>query len=151
MLRSGTPVAFPGPVLALDVGTAKVGVAITDAARRMAFPVSTLPRQSVARDAAALARIVRDRGVTALVVGIPEASDRIAHLARQLGQALAERTGLALHFVDEGYSSSEARLRIEATGQLRTTVDAHAAAIILETWLAAQAPPDSLPPAASPG
>ncbi len=139
MLRGSHSMAFPGPVLALDVGTAKVGVAVSDAARRMAFPLSTLQRQSVAKDAAALARAVNDRGVTALVVGLPDGGGRIEHLARQLGQALADRTGLPLHFIDEGFTSSEARLRIEEAGLRRTTVDAHAAALILEAWLAEQA------------
>ncbi len=138
--------AFPGPVLALDVGTAKIGVAVSDAARRMAFPVTTLQRQSVAKDCTALAVTVRERGVTALVVGLPERSERITHLARQLGTALAERTGLPLHFIDEGFTSSEARLRIEEAGLLRSTVDAHAAALILEAWLAAQAEPEAVPP-----
>ena len=133
--------SFPGPVLALDVGTAKVGVAVSDAARKMAFPVTTLPRRSVARDASALAQSAAERGVTALVVGMPDGGGRVAHLARQLGEALASLTGLPLTFVDEGFTSSEARLRIADAGLLRTTVDAHAAALILEAWLAAQPTP----------
>jgi len=131
---------LPGAVLALDVGTAKIGVAVTDAARLLAFPLTTIQRQSVARDAVALAAMVAERGVTALVVGLPDGGGRIAHLAQQVGAALAERTGLPVYYVDEGYTSSEARLRIAEAGLRRTTVDAHAAALILEAWMIAQPP-----------
>jgi putative Holliday junction resolvase len=138
--------AFPGAALAIDVGSAKVGVAVSDVSRRLAFPLTTLQRRSVARDAAALARLAADRGVTALVVGMPDGGGRIAHLARQLGEALAAQTGLPIHFVDEGYTSSEARLRIDDAGMARTTVDAHAAALILEAWLTTVAAPEGVSP-----
>lgn len=127
--------AFPGAALALDVGTAKIGVAVTDVARKMAFPLHTMPRQSVVRDAAVLAALARTRGVTALVVGLPDAGGRMERLARQLGDALAGLAGLPVHYVDEGFTSSEARIRIADAGLRRDTVDAHAAAIILESWL----------------
>lgn len=121
--------------MALDVGTAKIGVAFTDAGRRMAFPDRTLMRQGVRRDAVVLAALARERGVTALVVGLPDAGGRIERLARQVGEAVAGELGLAADYVDEGYTSAEARARIEAAGLRRQTVDAQAAAVILEVWL----------------
>ena len=132
--------AFPGPALALDVGTAKIGVAVSDAAQKMAFPLQTMQRRSVARDAAALAELARNRGVTVLVVGLPDAGGRMVHIARQVGDALAAVTALPVHYVDEGYTSAEARARIADAGLRRDTVDAQAAAIILEQWLGSRAP-----------
>ncbi len=132
--------AFPGPALALDVGTAKIGVAVSDAAQKMAFPLHTMPRNSVARDAAALANVARERGVSVVIVGLPDAGGRMVHLARQVGDALAVATGLPVHYVDEGYTSAEARARIADAGLRRDTVDAQAAAIILEQWLGSRAP-----------
>lgn len=131
----------PGPALALDVGTAKIGVAVTDAGRKMAFPVSTVPRKSVAADAASLAALARARGVTALVVGLPDTGGRMERLARQVGDALGALLGLPPHYVDEGYTSAEARTRIADAGLRRDTVDAQAAVLILEQWLASLAEP----------
>lgn len=125
----------PGAALALDVGTAKIGVAYTDAGRRIAFPGGTLARRSVAKDTAALATEVRRREATMLVVGLPP-EERLARLARQVGDALAQATGLPLAYVDEAYTSTEARLRLGESGGPRTAVDAVAAQLILEAWLA---------------
>lgn len=131
----------PGPAFALDVGTAKVGVAYTDAGRRMAFADRVVLRQGVRKDAEALAALARSRGATALVVGLPDAGGRMAHLARQLGDAVGAVLGLVPEYIDEGYTSAEARARIEEAGAERRQVDAWAAAVILEAWLASRTPP----------
>jgi putative Holliday junction resolvase len=128
-------VPHPGPVLALDVGTAKIGLAVTDAGRRMSFPLVTVPRSGVRRDAERLASIARDRGVTLLVVGLP--SGRVGRLARQVGEATAAMLGVPVEWADEAFSSAEARARIAELGLSRRDVDQHAAVVILEAWLAA--------------
>lgn len=133
-----------GPVLALDVGTQTVGLAISDAGRRMAFPVRTLARKGVAKDVEALASLCRERGVVQLVVGLPVDAQgdeqRLTRLARQVGDALAARTGLPVAYVDERYTTAEARQRLDEAGVPRglqkRVVDQQAAAIILEDWLA---------------
>lgn len=127
-----------GSVVAFDVGTGKTGVAATDAARTMAFALAVVPRQGVKKDVINLRRFIDERNATLLVVGLPDAGGRMERLARQMGDALAEATGLPVVYVDEGYTSAEARVRIEEAGLRRDSVDAHAAAIILEQWLAAQ-------------
>ncbi len=131
----------PGPAIALDVGTAKIGVAYTDAGRRMAFPDRTVLRAGVRRDAEQLAALARARGATALVVGLPDAGGRMERLARQVGDAVGALLALEPQYVDEGYTSAEARARIEAAGAARRDVDAWAAMVILEAWLARAAEP----------
>jgi putative Holliday junction resolvase len=138
-------VAIPGPVMALDVGTAKIGVAFSDAGRRMAFPHSVVPRRGVARDAEGLARLARDRGCTALVVGLPDSEGRMPRIARQVGDAVGALLALPVWYVDEGYTSAEARIRIADAGLRRDTIDAHAAALILQQWLDAGLPAAPLP------
>lgn len=125
----------PGPALALDVGTAKIGVAVSDAGRLLAFPLDTLIRRSVRKDAVALAELARRRGVSALVVGLPPDA-RLARLARQVAEALGAELGLEPAYVDESYTSVEARERIADAGLPRDRVDAVAAQVILEAWLA---------------
>lgn len=141
----------PGPVLALDVGTRTIGVARTDASRRFVFVDPTLPRRSVARDTEALHAVVRAHGVTRIVVGLPvgepgEPEPRGVRLARQIGEALAARTGLPVDWVDEGYTTVEAHARLRDAGldgrARRGVIDGHAAAVILEQWLGSADGPD---------
>ena len=137
----------PGVVLALDVGSQTIGLARTDPGQRMAFPWQTLARRSVLRDAEALRDICRKSGVQRVVVGLPLELDgregRTARLARQVADALAAITQLPLDWVDERYSTVEAKERLREAGvkegRLRSVVDAQAAAVILQDWLDAKA------------
>jgi putative Holliday junction resolvase len=133
-----------GAVLSLDVGTKTIGVAVTDAGRRLVFPDRTLQRRGVAKDAAAVAELCRGRSVTQVVVGLPLTPDggegRSARLARQVAEAVGTATGLPVAMQDERYSTVEADFRLAEAGAdsraRRGIVDAHAAAVILEDWLA---------------
>ncbi len=129
---------LPGVIVALDVGTAKIGVAASDAGRTLVFPVTTVMRRSVAKDAEVLAQICKAREARLLVVGLPDQNERMVKLARQVGDAVATRAGLPVHYHDEGFSSAEARARIEELQLLRSRVDEVAATVILESWLAGQ-------------
>lgn len=139
----------PGPALALDVGTRTIGVAVTDPARRHVFPVSTVARRSVRRDAEAIAELCRGRGVTQLVVGLSRdddgAENRSAHLARQVAAAVVALVPVPVAWVDEGYTTVEAHTRLGAAGvraaDRKPMVDQLAAAVILELWLAGAGAP----------
>jgi putative Holliday junction resolvase len=136
-----------GCVIALDVGTKTIGLATSDPSRRFCFPQGTVARRGVRQDVEAVARICRERKVTALVVGLPldlEGNEsRSTRLARQVGDALALATGLPLHWQDERFSTLEAEERLREAGAgaaaRRRSIDAHAAAVILEDWLRARA------------
>jgi putative holliday junction resolvase len=135
---------MPGRLLALDVGTRTVGLAICDPERLLVRPLGTLARVGVRRDAAALAETARAEGAVGLVVGLPlderGASTRSTRLARQLGEALAEASGLPLAWTDERFSTVEAARRLREQGlserEARSRIDAAAAAVILEDFLA---------------
>lgn len=135
---------LPGAALALDVGTQTIGLAVSDPGRKLAFPVRTLARKGVAKDVEALAALCRERDVRQLVVGLPVdlagQETRITRLARQVGEALAARAGLPVAWVDERYTTAEARGRLDAAGVPRglqkRVVDQEAAVVILEDWLA---------------
>jgi putative Holliday junction resolvase len=135
-----------GCVIALDVGTKTIGLATSDPGRRFCFPQGTIARRGVRQDVEALARVCRERRVTAVVVGLPLDLDghetRSTRLARQVGDALAAATGLPVAWQDERFSTLEAEDRLRAAGvgaaARRATIDAHAAAVILEDWLNAR-------------
>jgi putative Holliday junction resolvase len=136
-----------GPVLALDYGSRRIGMAVSDAAGEFAFPAGTLERRGLARDLEALAEVIRERGVTQLVVGLPlHLSGRAgpeAQAARGFAEALARATGLPVDLLDERWSTREAERAIQAVEprrgrreRRRDQVDAVAAALLLQTWLA---------------
>lgn len=134
----------PGPLLALDVGERRIGLAASDPTRRFVFADGALQRKGVKTDVAALAARCRERGVVGVVVGLPldlqGREGRTTRLARQVGEALAAATGLPVHWADEQYTSLEAEARLGELGaedRRRGRVDAGAAVVILEDWLAA--------------
>jgi putative Holliday junction resolvase len=136
-----------GCVISLDVGTRTIGIALTDPARGFVFPHGTLARKGVRQDVEALARLCTEKRATEVVVGVPLGLEgeetRSTRLARQVAEALAARTGLPVHGQDERYSTLEAEDRLRNAGASaaarRAGIDAHAAAVILEDWLRAQA------------
>lgn len=129
--------------IALDVGTKTIGVAVSDPLGLFAQPYTTLSRQSVKKDAAALAEICRRLEVIALVVGLPLELDdteaRSARLARQVGEALGELLGLRPVYIDERYSSVEAERGLVQMNMRRAkrkqVIDQSAAMVILTSYL----------------
>jgi putative Holliday junction resolvase len=129
--------------IGLDVGTLTIGVAASDGIGMLAHPWTTLARQGVRKDCDALIALFAEREVGRIVVGMPYELDgseaRSARLARQIGEALATRTGLEVSYVDERFTSVEAERRLIEAGRSRAkrklTIDQAAAAVILQSWL----------------
>ncbi|MEO8526407.1 MAG: Holliday junction resolvase RuvX [Caldimonas sp.] len=119
--------------LAFDFGTARVGVASGNSLTRSAAPLATVAAQGEARFEA-ISRLIAEWRPAALVVGVPFHPDGAGHVnterARRFGRQLRARFGLSVHEVDERYTTTEARS--QGAGDL----DAGAAAIILEQFLA---------------
>jgi len=130
-------------VISLDVGTKTIGVAATDPLGLLAHPVCTVSRKGVKKDVVVLQGILDEKEAIAVVVGLPYELDgteeRSARLARQIGVAVEESSGLPVHYVDERFSSVEAERRMIEAGVSRKkrkqVIDQVAAVIILETWL----------------
>lgn len=132
-----------GRAIGLDVGTKTIGIALSDPLGMLARPHSTLSRQSVNKDAAALLLICQEEKVEHLVVGLPleldDSEARPCKLARQVGDALAELLGVQPRYVDERYTSVDAEeilVRQDMSRKKRKRViDQVAAVLILQTWL----------------
>ena len=136
-------------VVGLDVGERRIGVAVSDATRTLARPMTVL--QIARLDAAAVVRVadeigrlaLEDDGVSAVVVGLPRRLDgrptdmtaQVQAFAAQLGT----RTGLPVALQDERLTSREAEsLLAERDKDWRSRkkrLDAVAAAIILQDHL----------------
>lgn len=135
--------AATGPVLALDLGVRRIGLAVSDAAGVIAFPAGVLERRGLARDVEALGELARERGAVRVVVGLPlhldGRSGSGAEAARRFADALAEATGLPVELLDERWTSAlaERALRDAPRRKRRRkeTVDALAATFILRSFL----------------
>lgn len=127
----------------MDVGTVRVGVAVSDAAGMVATPHSTV----AAGDdlPGALAAIAHELSCETVVVGLPKGMSgrdtASTRHARAVAAKLAEQ-GFDVQLWDERLSSAEAeRVLLDAgrrRSQRRTERDRVAAAIILQGWLDAQ-------------
>lgn len=132
----------PGAQLVgLDVGTKTVGVAISDASRRIASPLKTLRRgRKFGADADALLALVAGRSLGGWIVGLPVEMSGTegprADSARAFARNFERRTGAPTVMWDERLSTVAAeRALLEADlsrGRRAEVVDAVAAALILQ-------------------
>ncbi len=141
-------------VLGFDVGSRRIGVAVGSALGAGAKAVAVIDVHGSGPDWAALDRVQRDWRPAGLVVGDPltlEGEDQPARKrAHAFARQLRERYKLPVVLVDERSSSVEAAQRFardRAEGRKRRrdaeALDAVAAAVIVERWLAA--PDQALP------
>ena len=136
MRRSLAPSPQILSFLAFDFGIRRIGVASGNSLTRSAAPLGAIAAQGEARFEA-IGRLIAEWQPAALVVGVPFHPDGAAHVnterARRFGRRLRARFGLSVHEVDERYTTTEARAKGESD------LDAGAAAIILEQFLAGMA------------
>lgn len=134
-----------GRVLGLDLGDARIGVAISDPDRRLAVPLGTV-RTGAPADVRAIAALVTEHAVTLVVVGHPlllsgDAGER-AHHAERFAEALAGTLGIPVVLQDERLSTKEAERALRAAGrtarEARRAVDETAATVILQAYLDAR-------------
>ncbi|MCU0280922.1 MAG: Holliday junction resolvase RuvX [Acidimicrobiia bacterium] len=132
----------PGRVLALDPGTRRVGVAVSDPLGITAQPHSVLDAEDPDL-MGQIARLGADLGVERIVVGLPVSLNGTegpaAATARTFAAAVAGATGLPVDLADERFTSVSAeRVLVEAglSGRRRRAVrDRVAAAVLLQSYL----------------
>jgi putative Holliday junction resolvase len=136
--------ALPPRYLGLDIGSRRIGVAVTDELGLTAQPVLTLERRSNRReDLRSLARLCRRFGVAGIVVGNPLhlSGEKSAQAAKTQGFAaeLGELTGLPIHLWDERLTTNQAHQILYEAGHARQkhrrVVDQVAATLILQSFL----------------
>ncbi len=142
MTTSGNQPA-PGRIAAVDYGTVRIGIAISDPNRTLASPMENYTRRGEEQDAKHFQCVAAEEDVTLWVVGLPihlsglESAKSIE--ARQFGKWLGEVTGLPVEYFDERFSSNEAEqflLSADLTRkQRKRRRDMLAAQIILSSYL----------------
>lgn len=133
-------------ILAFDYGTRWIGVALGNPLSG-ARALSTIEHGERTVPWPEIGKLIAEWRPEALVVGLPLGLDGdeqpMARAARAFVEGLTERYGIPVHTADERYSSQEASRRFaaqRAAGTARrkdaATLDAIAAQVILESWLA---------------
>jgi putative holliday junction resolvase len=132
----------PGRALGLDLGDARIGVAVSDDDRRMAVPVGTIHTGAPA-DLKAVAKLVDEHAATVVVIGLPlsMSGERgpAATKASAFADALRSFLAVPVELQDERLSTVEAERGLREAGvtgrERRHVVDRTAATVILQAWL----------------
>ncbi len=136
-----------GYLLAFDVGTRMIGVAIGHPVTGTARALTTIQVNHGKVDWKAIDALIKEWQPQAFVIGLPLALDGseqdMTRTARAFGEQLRHRYGCVVHESDERFTSKEAARRFaqqRAQGSAKrkhgADIDALAAQIILESWLA---------------
>lgn len=134
-------------ILGLDVGTRRIGVAISGLLGMPAQPLLTLGNSNPRQTLKDLGRLIRKHGITALVAGNPlhmsgEQSPQAATV-QAFAATLRDSFALPVHLQDERLSSAAAEDLMDHLGlprgpERKARLDQYAAVIILQDWLDAQ-------------
>lgn len=128
----------PFSYLGIDWGERKIGIALADSETRIAMPLETLPNNE--RLLESMARIIGERNVREIVIGIPSHVNRecVEYGGEKLGKILRERFDITIHYENEMFTTKMARAELIARGvrgHLDDLDDREAARIILESFL----------------
>jgi len=134
-----------GRRLGIDVGSVRVGVALSDPAGILASPLVTLARDSRSgRDLVKLGELVLEHGVVEVIVGLPRHLSGHQGASAKDARDYAERLGrridpVPVQLVDERLSTVSASRTLREQGvrrhDQRIVIDQAAAAYILQGWL----------------
>ncbi len=130
-------------IMAIDYGDAHTGIAISDLTGFLAGYTTTIHSRRPEQVLDAVGELIRDYGVTELVLGYPKNMDGTlgprAEKAERFAAALQERFQLEVHLWDERRTTIDAHNILASAGKnakkRKKTVDAVAAALILEGYL----------------
>ncbi|MBW2231847.1 MAG: Holliday junction resolvase RuvX [Deltaproteobacteria bacterium] len=133
-------------VLGLDLGSKRIGLAISDEQASIAFPAGTLPSTGRRADVVAVTKLIAERDVGRVVVGLPRHMDGRkgpeAEAAEKFAAALHAAARVPVDTLDERWTSLEAERALREQGldarRTKKHVDAVAASIILRTYLELQ-------------
>jgi putative Holliday junction resolvase len=134
-------------ILALDHGTVRIGAALSDELGLLAHPLEFLPTQPVNAFLDRLKQLIREREVALILVGMPRNMDGSYGPAAQKVEAfvilLKETIPIPVRTWDERLTSLQAHRLLAETGarerERRGKVDSSAAAVMLQSYLDAQA------------
>ena len=130
-------------ILALDHGTVRIGVALSDELKMIASPLEFIPAEPLADALVRVRNLIRKKEVEQIIVGMPRNMDGsygpAADKVREFVSALKEAAAVPVRTWDERLTSAQAN-RVLIQGGVRRDkrkekVDGLAAAILLQSYL----------------
>lgn len=130
-------------IMGLDIGSKTIGIALSDPGRIVSQPFSVIKRTSGRHDIDELCRVVNDKDVSLIVVGMPRNTDgslgKSAEKVMEFTEELKKHISVPVVTWDERFSTAEAEKALifaDVSRQKRKSViDQVAAAIILDGYL----------------
>jgi len=130
-------------ILALDLGTKRIGVAISNGSSLIPTPLTTIKRKRFISDIEQLIEIIDENNIAALIVGLPLNMDgtegRKCQSTRDFAKKLLTKIDIDLTFWDERLTTKSANYILSKSNLSRTkkklVVDRIAASLILENAL----------------
>jgi len=131
-----------GRLLALDMGTKRIGVAVCDELRKIAIPSDTIYRKGNKIDIPIILEMIRSKNIKGIIIGLPisfdEKETNSSIFVRRFVENLLKLTNVPIFLQDERLSSFEAEdLMLDSVGYNKTkiVVDKISASYILESFL----------------
>jgi putative Holliday junction resolvase len=141
-------------ILAIDYGSARIGLALGDPTGTLARPLPFTPAKGDAKLAREIADLAQKNDVHLLILGLPRNMDGTSGEATLKVQAFAailrQATTIPLKLVDERLSTVQASRQLQESGKnarkQRGQIDSEAACVLLQGYLDSQASFPLLPP-----
>ncbi|MEM1060110.1 MAG: Holliday junction resolvase RuvX [Verrucomicrobiota bacterium] len=135
-------------ILAVDYGTKRIGLAVSDALGVLASPRPALVGVGDKQAAAAIVKLTRDEACELVLLGLPRNMDgsygESAGMVRAFAARLEPQLGVLLKLVDERLTTVQASRLLHEQGlntrKQRQRIDSASAAVLLQGYLDAQAP-----------
>jgi putative Holliday junction resolvase len=137
-------------ILALDIGDARIGLALSDLLGIIATPLTIITRQNNEADIKAISDIITKNNVGRIIVGLPFSMDGTlgtqAEKVRGFADELSHHIDIPMEYHDERLSTVEAKRKVQQVRKTDrgTRYDAAAAALILQDYLDNLLPPKEL-------
>jgi putative Holliday junction resolvase len=133
-------------ILALDHGTVRIGVAVSDELGMLAHPLDFLPAEPVPEFLNGLKKLIQEREVSVLLVGLPRNMDGsygpAVRKVEEFVLLLKETIPIPIRTWDERLTTTQAHRMLAQSGKRskdrRGRVDSSAAAVLLQSYLDAQ-------------
>jgi putative holliday junction resolvase len=148
MAAPDAPRSRPGRVVALDLGSKRIGVATSDLTQMLASPYEVILRRGdQAQDHKVIAALVEECEAVRVIIGLPLGLNGQAGKAAQLitneTNVLIRRLTVPVELFDERFTTTTAHQNLAANNikakDRRNVVDKAAAAVLLQAWLDTQA------------
>ena len=133
----------PMRIMGLDVGNVRIGVALSDKTKTIAQNFKTITRSDLNSDIQTLKKIVTDKEVDSIVIGLPLNMDgtlsKQAETVLEFSKIIQEKTGLPVENYDERLTSKEAESLLIAENfsrrKRKKKIDKVAACLILQNYM----------------